>query len=302
MLAEVTSDRGASVIVRTKEDVVRRSAIFADALGAGFVRLQDRTGFSLAGLPVVISGMATSAHGWRELPYAKLPFPVDGAQAKFEWIKWSFSGASHDLCFLSGIADEEDVMRGEEAEVMGLFFSRAISGLTDCVVILPGTHSKHVWIKAAAITKIMTFMTGELYALFSHESVLARSISTSFPDAATEGWHAFDQGVAESATGLSPNLFKIRARDLLQLADADENALFLSGLLIGAELTALAREVALDIPFILAAGSRLRPLYARAFDKLGLTPRTTVIDGALVDTLSVSGHAAFLHRHSFPDS
>src|ERR1041385_6709544 len=40
-------------------------------------------------LPLVISGLASSSVGWRELPYAKTPFPLDGRGVRSQELNWS---------------------------------------------------------------------------------------------------------------------------------------------------------------------------------------------------------------------
>jgi len=59
-----------------------------------------------AGLPVVISGMASSSIGWRELPYAPLPFSLTGCDAVWAEIQPAFY-------LVSGVASRDDMMRGE---------------------------------------------------------------------------------------------------------------------------------------------------------------------------------------------
>src|SRR4051812_2508684 len=39
-------------------------------------------------LPLVISGMASSSIGWRELPYAQLPVQLDGTDLRVQRIEW----------------------------------------------------------------------------------------------------------------------------------------------------------------------------------------------------------------------
>src|SRR5690349_14918439 len=39
-------------------------------------------------IPLVISGMASSSVGWKELPYAQVPFPLDGSELRWEELAW----------------------------------------------------------------------------------------------------------------------------------------------------------------------------------------------------------------------
>ena len=84
------------------------------------------------------------------------------------------------------------------------------------------------------VTGFRTFMTGELYALLSQHSILARTLDTSAPlDEA-----AFLQGVtqADNGQGLLHNAFGARTLALFDRMPARELASYLSGILIGEEL------------------------------------------------------------------
>jgi len=110
-------------------------------------------------LPLVISGMASSSVGWRELPYAKTPFPLDGCGLRSQEVNWSkpeWVGPAH---LISGVATTCDMMRGEETEIIGLMSDASLAPLRErSLLILPGTHSKHVWIEDQSVVEFRTFM------------------------------------------------------------------------------------------------------------------------------------------------
>src|SRR5262245_3464048 len=78
------------------EEAMRREAEIEAARGDVFARFLNRQLEVLLTdripehkLPLVISGMASSSVGWRELPYAKTPFPLDGTGMRSEELTWS---------------------------------------------------------------------------------------------------------------------------------------------------------------------------------------------------------------------
>jgi 2-keto-3-deoxy-galactonokinase len=77
---------------------------------------------------------------------------------------------------------------------------------------------------------------------------------------------------------------------VLQKKDATSNTSFLSGLLIGSELSTLRGS---DVPVVVAAGERLRSSYAAAGEALGFGPRLRAVDSEL---LSVHGQQILLRR------
>ncbi len=101
----------------------------------------------------------------------------------------------------------------------------------DGVLCLPGTHSKWVHLSAGEVVSFQTFMTGEMFALLSEQSVLRHGM-------AGEGWDeaAFDEGVSDALSRperIGARLFALRAEGLMSgLVPAAARAR-LSGLLIG---------------------------------------------------------------------
>ena len=67
--------------------------------------------------PIVISGMASSNIGIRELPYANLPFQVNGKLLYSESIESAV--LPNKIHLISGAKTNSDVMRGEETQIVG---------------------------------------------------------------------------------------------------------------------------------------------------------------------------------------
>src|SRR6202050_739896 len=73
VLAEYRSNDGAASLA-AMSTAETRAANFERALRQAIGQLSSQAGESLDGVPVVISGMASSSIGWVSLPYARLPF------------------------------------------------------------------------------------------------------------------------------------------------------------------------------------------------------------------------------------
>lgn len=209
----------------------------------------------------VVSGMASSRIGWKELPYAPLPFSLSGEGLIREMFALPGGGS---VVLVSGLRAEADVMRGEEIEILGLALLDPSLASGEKLVVLPGTHSKHVWLKDGAVQSFATYMTGELFGHLHSAPTLRPCLERSKFEAGDE-W--FVQGVHDAAShGLAASLFKIRSRSLLEGVSDSQNSAFLSGLMIGAELA----RIPAVLPVHLAAGAPLAGLYAEAARVLGL--------------------------------
>lgn len=211
----------------------------------------------------IISGMASSSIGIKNLDYGKLPLPLTDLQIPFELLE----DAAHTTFLISGLATQDDVMRGEEVQLLGAV-QETHSIDKDAIVILPGTHSKHVIIEKGGLLNFKTYMTGELFSLLQNHSILRHSVKKeSIHLQNTDVLKAFDYGVYQSAESpILHELFAIRARQILQQTDPANNNAFLSGLLIGNELRSLATQKANNL--ILCADMPLLDLYKYVILKL----------------------------------
>jgi len=303
-LAQVDSEKGATVLageLGETADAESRARAFAAYLKGMIELLAARTDVNLRELPVMISGMATSAHGWMKLPYAQVPFSTDGADVVFSRRTLETEGTEgRSVFFLSGVKTDRDVMRGEETEVIGLMRMDEWRKFNDgCVVVMPGTHSKHIAIENAKVTDFKTYLTGELFELLARGSVLRHTVRFS-REAAGRGaqWRApFREGVREArGESLMSALFRIRAEGLLGRRAPAESGWFLSGLLIGSETWDLVARRP-GAPILLCAGARLGLLYEEALNETGAADRLTVVPRDKSAHLATIGHAVFLAKH-----
>ncbi|MCI0536359.1 MAG: 2-dehydro-3-deoxygalactonokinase [Verrucomicrobiales bacterium] len=264
-------------------------------------------------MSLVISGMASSSVGWRELPYANTPFALDGKGLRFEEMKWNAPAWIGRTYLLSGVATPHDIMRGEELETIGLMSEPSLaSARAQCLLILPGTHSKHVWIEHESVVDFRTWMTGELFTVMGKHSLLRASVDLDAPESASfseDHRLAFQEGVLWAKQhGLAEGLFRVRTRSVLEQRPIPDNTAFFSGLLIGAELRHLLRLDGGDTrgdtsPVILGAAGRLSGFYAAALDILLSESRPWQrVSSQQVERATVAGHAIFLgSRHDSRD-
>ncbi len=278
---------------------------FAEYLLERLEYLAAGVGVSTEAVPVVISGMASSSIGWWELPYASVPFSLQGDNVIFQ--RFSLTGNSgriYSIYMISGVATEVDMMRGEESELIGLKAHGELESLGErSIAILPGSHSKHVLLNRDSIEEWTTCFTGELFELLKTNSVLRFSVANSSSGLrerrlTPEEKADFRSGVEMVASrGLMTSLFQVRTRVLLKDASPTLNYWFLSGLVIGAEIRELKSHYG-GHPWILLAGRKFIESYELAIEELvgNATDRIKVLSPEVVDSLVVRGHEQLLHR------
>jgi 2-dehydro-3-deoxygalactonokinase len=218
--------------------------------------------------PVIVCGMAGSRQGWAEAKYVAAPCTPPGIDSATHV---PTSDPRLSVHILPGVkqTNPADVMRGEETQIAGFL---ALNPKFDGVICLPGTHTKWVHISAGEIVSFRTFMTGEMFALLSQQSVLRHTASG-------DGWDAtaFADAVStamSNTSDLAARLFSIRAEGLLSDLHVDQARARLSGLLIGAEL-ASARPYWLGQHVALIGDDTLCKVYADALGAQGLPVERT---------------------------
>lgn len=240
----------------------------------------------LPGTAAVISGMASSDIGLRELPYRMLPVKLEAAALSVA--RLSYPECDLDIRLISGLCTGDDIMRGEETQLVGL--ADQIDPFAKTVIVLPGTHSKHVYCYQGFIETFGTFLSGELFEWLTNHSVLAGSAMRSQWTEAMRG--AFEQGIIDVAREKSilKSAFHVRAWDRLGKKSPQENYYYLSGLVIGSELSTLVRRSA-DRIIVAASGELCRP-YRMAADYLGLADNTTYLSGDALEFALLRAHGA----------
>jgi 2-dehydro-3-deoxygalactonokinase len=245
--------------------------------------LEKKTETALGGVPLVISGMASSTIGMVDLPYKVVPFATDGSDLGVQ-VHQPGADVDREVVVVSGVRGDDDVMRGEEVQLVGAVASEPESE-AERVFIFPGTHSKHVVVRGRWATRIRTYMTGEFFSFLSRHSVLSEMVDADAPWTGDSA--SFEEGVREGATeNLLHACFQVRVKGLLRTANRTQNSQFLSGLLIGSELRD-SRESAAE-EFVLVATPVFSARYRQALETLGVPGRVSVRG---MEEALIKGHA-----------
>ena len=255
-----------------------RRAYLVDARGAcvrrhaddqGLLAVQGDFGASLDALrsamgvapdvPVVMAGMIGSASGWQEVPYLDIGVALADLPRHLVALR-----ARPGCAIVPGYcSDAPDVMRGEETQLLGAL----VLGVRDGWVVLPGTHSKWVYLRDGRIERFSTYVTGELFALLAMHGTLSGLMADAHDDRP-----AFCAGLdaARAGSPLTHGLFGVRARVVTGQMPASRARSFLSGLLIGTEFVAAERG-AQGRGLHLVASAALAGPYAQAASHFGWT-------------------------------
>jgi 2-dehydro-3-deoxygalactonokinase len=222
--------------------------------------------------PLLLAGMVGSNRGWVEAPYVPCPAGVDE-------LVHGLVRIGDDVVIVPGVSLSNgrcDVMRGEEVQLAGAVASGEIP--PDCIVCHPGTHNKWVEVSSGRIASFRTVMTGELFSMLKHRSILSDLLANRVKDG-----DAFRSGVRRglAGDGLTAELFETRARFLLGRLDKFDAASLVSGLLIGEDVrvglgTGRASRV------IVMGRPQLTALYAAALAVAGVESEQKDGEGAFI--------------------
>jgi len=269
VLAERSTGRGIAAVFKLwsqgADAGVSRLEFYQSILEEELKMLEWQEALSLDGLPVILSGMASSSLGMMELPYKELPFSTDGSDLSVRILP---AGASfrHELTMISGARTDDDVMRGEETQLVGTAIEEKDRS-PERIFIFPGTHSKHILVKDNKAVEFRTYMTGEFFGLLSEKSILAPAVAAG-GKLDGECLQHFREGVNTGAsTNLLHSAFLVRTRHLLGEPGKEENYFYLSGLLIGTELKELAGK---GLSPVLVCKEELKEYYLVALRQLGI--------------------------------
>ncbi len=251
ILTQISSDHGVKSLKQPQMEAYLKSQMEA---------------IDMASSPILLCGMVGAGIGWYEAPYVDCP--ASKASLARDLVKipdtdlnaWCVPGVKR--ISNTGAAD---VMRGEETQVIGWLTQASPVEQARSTLCLPGTHSKWVQIEGGEICSFSTAFTGELYALLNDYSVLVQGEQ----EYCAEAFHA---GLAASAeeSGLIHQLFNTRSRGVLGLQPIAASAAYLSGLLIGSEVAAMARSLETGSLVHLICGDYLAKPYGQALEYFGL--------------------------------
>ncbi len=254
-----------------------------------------------SGVSVLACGMVGSAQGWREARYLESPTSLDHLARGLTVVEHGADTRVHIVPGLVQRCDLPNVMRGEETQVLGVMAASALPDSAPVLIGLPGTHSKWVLARQRSIEQFHTFMTGEVFAALRGHTILGRTMQ---PPAAPDD-AAFARGLQvarspEASLGLLSHIFSTRTLGLTGALPATAQADYLSGLLIGHEVAALAAQQgagAAPAHIVLCGEPDLCRRYALALAAYGL-PSPEMADNATASGLWQIATAAGLVARS----
>lgn len=285
VLAESSNDSGISVVhqlwLKAALPEAEREAFYLNFLQEPVRQIMRATGLTETPA-MMMSGMASANIGLKPLDYAPLPLAVDGSGLVTYTCSYA-TGPVRELILVSGACSANDVMRGEEVQLIG-----SVQPNEEALYIFPGTHSKHIRVANDRAVTLSTFMTGELFDILSVTGLLSASVAIEKPvEGPVPG--AFLSGVrCSTESALSNALFAVRVNQLFNRYSKMENAHFLSGVLIGSELSYLQRASG---KICLVGNSALLPLYEAA---LGLINPLLAVSGVDGGEAIVKGHTKIM--------
>ncbi len=295
VLDEATSDQGVGELSKAWQakgsgNEEERTRFYMDVLREHVAALKSRSGISLDGARIIISGMASSTIGLINLPYEALPVPTDGSGLSTHTYEPDES-FPHPVLIISGLRSDDDVMRGEETQLIGCLSQEMVAYSGPQLIVHPGTHSKHMTIENGRITGFRTYMSGEFFKLLSTHGILRDNVKINpFRDEARQ---AFEKGVADSVgVPLLHAAFKVRTNDLFGALSKEDNYHYLSGLLIGSELQELSLEP--HARKFLCCGPGLFRQYSLALHTLALDATMEIFPPEWEEGAVVRGHAKVL--------
>ncbi len=292
VVAEASSDEGiAGTFIKWKErgGACSRWDYYIEVIERRLAGLEAGSGASLAGVPLVLSGMASATIGMCEVPYKELPFAVDGSDLRVE-TRSATTGFPHEVIIISGACTSADVMRGEEVQLVGALMDES-AGAAERLLLFPGTHSKHITVRDGKAVSLRTYMTGEFFDLLARKSVLAQSVGEGGGLMTGAHLESFAAGARAGARGnVLHEAFRVRVRSILDKVSGEESFHYLSGLLIGCEIGAMpvdARDMTIVGDTVLGAA------YGEAARVLGIHARAVRKDGGVC---LIKGQCAIARR------
>jgi 2-dehydro-3-deoxygalactonokinase len=294
--AEISTREGVAATYRAwqqngkQHDSLSCELFFRHELKRQIELLSIKVSAELHHILVILSGMASSSIGMRNLAYSDVPFALNGSSAEIQKI-CADDILPHDILLVSGVKTEHDVLRGEETQLLGLIsmLKKSNQYKEESIIVFPGTHSKHIYIQHEAMVNFKTYMTGEIYSLLGTHSILRDSVDiTKLTMTSNEDKKVFREGVRASLDAcILHQLFSVRTNNLFELFDLRQNAFYLSGLLIGAELKCLSNQK--DLPVFLCSSSNLHDFYKVAIDELGMLERSIILPMEMMDRATITG-------------
>lgn len=195
---------------------------------------------------VLICGMAGSKQALLEVPYVQVP----AGEAALAAGCGTLALPGLRVRIVPGVmipaedGQAEDVMRGEEVQLLGCKVGGSGTPGSTQLVLLPGTHTKWALLQDGKLLRFWTMMTGEVFACLRQHSILGKLMV----ELDAKGGVASDGVAASSAFlrgvdygksapgGLLHLIFSARTLGLFQKLQPAELPSYLSGILHACEV------------------------------------------------------------------
>lgn len=237
-----------------------------------------------AALKIIAAGMVGSAQGWVEAPYVTTPAGPDALTGGIVQVT---TKRGFTVNIVPGVLEEgalPNVMRGEETQIFGaLAGDPALDQQPEGALIgLPGTHAKWVFVLNGKIERFYTFMTGETFGALRDHTILGRTMRVTAQQDTASFIRGVDTARDSGHAGMLATIFSTRTLGLTGQLEPEQQADYLSGLLIGHELRGLNEVLARESTDL--AGKTLRLIgndvlcerYRQALARFGCTQAQTI--------------------------
>ena len=211
---------------------------------------------------IIASGMITSEYGLCPLEHITIPAGITELHnTMYEAVLEDVSEIP--FVFIRGVKmigktlDKADVMRGEETELIGILKEG------DAVYVLPGSHSKIIYVENNKISEFSTMMTGEMIASLSQNTLLKASVDLEKSNAVDE--YVFKGYEYCSENGINMALFKVRVLDMIFKCSKDEIYSFFMGVVLCDEIKTILKADSDKI--IVGGNNRIKEIMGKILKK-----------------------------------
>ncbi len=236
---------------------------------------------------ILASGMITCEFGLCHLPHVTAPAGLRALHESMHEVVISDISAI-PFVFIRGVKSvggslcDTDMMRGEEAELMGL---PLYSG-EKTLYVLPGSHSKLIEVDAdGRISHFSTMLTGEMIAALSQNTILCDAVDLSIPT--YDEAYLLEGSRYTMNRGLNEALFKVRIlKNLFDTTPEKVYSFFLGAVLC----TEIERICASDATRVVIGGkSQIKRATAALLQSYSDSKQIVTVSDADVDASSARG-------------
>ena len=191
---------------------------------------------------VLVSGSITAETGLVHLKHITAPCGIDELSESLRFMDFE-DITPIKFALVPGVKttgdsyETVDMMRGEEAEIMGICDELR----EDTLYVLPGTHSKHITVNGEGqICGISTELTGEIIAAISEHTLLR--ISVDLKNAVTDREYLKKGYEYALKNGVNSAFFKTRVLSVIFGCENDAVTSFFIGVALSNEIRNIAQS------------------------------------------------------------